>query len=624
MPAASRGVPAALSLLSSLQSCSLPRQTSASGVAASVAHYARALRAAGVPTAPLPPKIVIVGTKGKGSVAAMSEASLRAAGLRTGLFTSPHLRCPGERVRLDGASLSRAAFLSAFWRAADALAPDIEVLLQRSSGGGSGSAGGSSVDASPPPPPLPGFTLLYLVALSVFAEASPPLDVAILEAGVGGRLDVVATGAPPVVVGVTRLDFDHMELLGDTLPAIAAEKGGALCAGVPAVTAPQRADALAALCASAAGVRAPLWQSDTATFAARCPGGAFPPLGLAADYQRENAALAAALCDFFMRETGRARRCPRTDAQAAAMLSALPTAAAAAPIYACSEPLPSATLRGLAAAHWPGRAQIVECDEGARPLPRNDDAGAGGGAAMRLLLDGAHTEASMAAAVRWVREVMVAAAAPEPPPPAPRLALIFACGTDKAAAAMLLALSTLPFARVYITNVPAGLTPPRRPQPPSAAELLARHSTQPREAAGSAAAAAGEPACATEGGNTVNRAAAAADGVASLAWPYTLADLWRSVHSPAWLLERQQLARELGGGGGGSAPPLSSSPPETVVCTSAAGALADLAARPLSGRAGLGGATLVSPHSNTPCCVLVTGSLYLIGDVMAHLDLPPG
>jgi folylpolyglutamate synthase len=139
--------------------------------------------------------IHIAGTKGKGSTACMTESILRAHGLRTGLFTSPHLVSLLERFRLNGRPVSEAMFLEHFWRVVDSL------------GGKEG---------------LPGFfQLLTLVALEMFSAKE--VDVLILEVGMGGRLDPTNVVPCPVVCGVTRLDYDHVEVLGGTMRQIGQE-----------------------------------------------------------------------------------------------------------------------------------------------------------------------------------------------------------------------------------------------------------------------------------------------------------------------------------------------------------------------------------------------------------------
>ena len=243
----------------------------------------------------LPPVIHIAGTKGKGSTAAMCESILRTGGLRTGLFTSPHLISVRERFRLDGAPVSEELYLRYFWQTWDGLAE----------------AGGRG-DPSPDLPSMPGFFhFLTLLAFQIFRGER--VDVAVMEVGMGGRLDATNVVAAPVVCGVTTLDFDHMDVLGHTLPLIAAEKGGIFKRGVPAVTVPQRDDALGALRRVAEEAGAPLLLADVESLDARRGGGGGGSscsssrieLGLDGSFQRTNAALAVALSEIFMWRQGR-------------------------------------------------------------------------------------------------------------------------------------------------------------------------------------------------------------------------------------------------------------------------------------------------------------------------------
>ncbi len=149
------------------------------------------------------------GTNGKGSVSAMIAACLRAAGQRTGLFTSPHLHRYVERVRIDGRCISDA----------EACRRILE-LLEASEGWDAGESASTF------------FELTTLLALESFRDHR--CDVSVLEVGLGGRLD--ATNAvTPLVSVITRIALDHTQLLGDTLAAIAEEKAGILKRGVPAI-----------------------------------------------------------------------------------------------------------------------------------------------------------------------------------------------------------------------------------------------------------------------------------------------------------------------------------------------------------------------------------------------------
>jgi dihydrofolate synthase / folylpolyglutamate synthase len=160
------------------------------------------------------PVIHVAGTNGKTSTARMTETLLRTRGLRTGLFTSPHLSSIRERIAVDGEPLSEEAFAAAY----DDVAPYLAL-----------------VDESQPVA-LSFFEVLAAMAFAAFADA--PVDVAVIEVGIGGTWDAtnIADGAVAVV---TPVAIDHTQYLGDTIEEIAAEKAGIIKAGAVAVIAQQ-------------------------------------------------------------------------------------------------------------------------------------------------------------------------------------------------------------------------------------------------------------------------------------------------------------------------------------------------------------------------------------------------
>ena len=172
--------------------------------------------------------IHVAGTNGKGSTCAMIESGLRAAGARTGLFTSPHLHAPTERIRLDGQPVSPERFTQAF----DCVHAAAESLLES-----------GAIDLHPTY-----FETVTAMAFVIFAEDN--VDRAVLEVGLGGRLDATNV-VQPELCAITPVDFDHEAFLGKSLSAIAAEKAGILKHGVPAVIAPQRPEAAQTLRARA-------------------------------------------------------------------------------------------------------------------------------------------------------------------------------------------------------------------------------------------------------------------------------------------------------------------------------------------------------------------------------------
>jgi dihydrofolate synthase/folylpolyglutamate synthase len=180
----------------------------------------------------------VAGTNGKGSTCAMIEAGLRAAGLRTGLFTSPHLAEPTERIRIDGRPISDAQFTEAFNR----VHACVEHLL---------TAGAIDLHTTY-------FETVTAMAMLVFAEERT--DTVVLEVGLGGRLDATNVVTPRLCV-ITPIDFDHEALLGRSLEAIAGEKAGILKPGVPAVFARQRPEAAAVLEGRAAELGIAVWRT---------------------------------------------------------------------------------------------------------------------------------------------------------------------------------------------------------------------------------------------------------------------------------------------------------------------------------------------------------------------------
>jgi dihydrofolate synthase/folylpolyglutamate synthase len=293
--------------------------------------------------------IHIAGTKGKGSTAAMVAFALRAAGLHVGLYTSPHLIDVRERIRVltpddpDG-RISQAAFVAA----AEGMRPAIDSL-----------------------PGLTWFEIMTALAFLHFAQAGA--DVAVVEVGLGGRLDATNVLRPLVSV-ITRVSYDHMALLGNSLGAIAGEKGGIIKPGIPVVSAPQQPEALTRLAAIAAAQGASLTVvgRDIAYEILRqaplrlrlrdhvAPGSPLDGLALnvplAGFHQAENAAVAAAALRLAM--------------------PGLPMLKA------------NAIVAGIGQTIWPGRFQLLRAPDAAGP---------------GLVLDGAHNGESaerLAATVR--------------------------------------------------------------------------------------------------------------------------------------------------------------------------------------------------------------------------------
>jgi dihydrofolate synthase/folylpolyglutamate synthase len=159
----------------------------------------------------------VAGTNGKGSTCAMIESALRASGRRTGLFISPHLNEPTERISISGRPTSAEQFTGAFNR----VHATAEKLLDA-----------GVIDLHPTY-----FETVTTMGFLIFAEAAT--DVVVLEVGLGGRLDATNVVHPELCV-ITQIDFDHEKFLGISLEAIAGEKAGILKPGVPAVFSRQR------------------------------------------------------------------------------------------------------------------------------------------------------------------------------------------------------------------------------------------------------------------------------------------------------------------------------------------------------------------------------------------------
>jgi dihydrofolate synthase / folylpolyglutamate synthase len=161
------------------------------------------------------PSLLIAGTNGKGSVAAYCDAALRASGLRTGRYTSPHLVRVNERIAVDGRDITDRDFAIAVRAVRDAA----ERLVRR-----------GVLRAHP--------TFFEVLTAAAFAHfRRRRVDVAVLEVGLGGRLDATNV-ADPVASAIVSLDFDHEVYLGRTLGAIAGEKAGVLRKGRPTVVGP--------------------------------------------------------------------------------------------------------------------------------------------------------------------------------------------------------------------------------------------------------------------------------------------------------------------------------------------------------------------------------------------------
>src|SRR5712692_7654895 len=250
--------------------------------------------------------IHIAGTKGKGSVAAMLDSCLRAAGYRCGLYTKPHLVNLTERTRINGAEQPARQMLEYIER--------LRAIFDRA-----GLA-------------LTFFEFTVALMFLYFAEAG--VDVAVIETGLGGRLDSTNVVQPLLSV-ITPIGFDHMDRLGYTIPAIAAEKGGIIKAGVPVVIGARDPEARITLTSIAAQRQSAAFMVGREfSYHSHAPAHRFDYHGLALDLDNVEIALAGP----FQHENG---------AIAIAALEGL-----RAQGWTIGE---NAIRRGLAEVLWPGR-----------------------------------------------------------------------------------------------------------------------------------------------------------------------------------------------------------------------------------------------------------------------------
>lgn len=176
------------------------------------------------------PSIHIAGTKGKGSVAAMCESVLMAAGYKTGLYTSPHLHDYAERIQINGSPIPHDDLI----RLVEENKPVFESIAE-----------------------LTTFEITTSLGFLYFQKQN--VEAAVLEVGLGGRLDATNVVLPSVTV-ITSLSYDHTALLGNTLAEIAGEKAGIIKPGIPVVVSPQEQEAIEVIKRIAAERSAPLIQ----------------------------------------------------------------------------------------------------------------------------------------------------------------------------------------------------------------------------------------------------------------------------------------------------------------------------------------------------------------------------
>jgi dihydrofolate synthase/folylpolyglutamate synthase len=247
----------------------------------------------------------IAGTNGKGSVTAMVDTALRAAGHRAARYTSPHLERLEERFVIDGREIAPAAL--------EASAARVRDVVERMVADG-------RLEALPT-----FFECTTAVAFDLFREAA--VEVAVLEVGLGGRLDATNV-VMPIATAIVSIDFDHQAQLGDTIESIAFEKAGIIKPGVPCIVGSMPRQALQVIAGVAAERSAPLVRGgDDPDLSARV---AALPLSLAGAHQRANAAVALRLLEVIDADARHGIRVDRGAREA-----------------------------GLATARWPGRLETI-------------------------------------------------------------------------------------------------------------------------------------------------------------------------------------------------------------------------------------------------------------------------
>ncbi|MDO5738965.1 MAG: folylpolyglutamate synthase/dihydrofolate synthase family protein [Ornithinimicrobium sp.] len=244
------------------------------------------------------PMVHLTGTNGKTSTARMVERLLRELGLRTGRFTSPHLHDMRERIALDGEPVSIESFLAAY----DDVLPFIEMVDAES----------MAQDEPRRQVRMTYFEVVVALAYAAFADA--PVDVAVVEVGLGGVWDATSVADGTVAV-VTPISLDHTRLLGSTIQEIATEKAGIIKEGSIAIVGVQEGEAMEVLIARADGVGADLKAEGLSfgvlTREVAVGGQQLSVRGLASDYsdlflplfgahQAHNAAMAVAAVEAFV------------------------------------------------------------------------------------------------------------------------------------------------------------------------------------------------------------------------------------------------------------------------------------------------------------------------------------
>lgn len=353
------------------------------------------------------PAVHIAGTNGKGSTAAMTASIARAAGLRVGLYTSPHLISVTERIRAGEDEIAEENFA----RLATAVREAGERLV--------------ADQVLPAPPTF--FEQMTMIAFLYFAERE--VDLAVLEVGLGGRLDATNI-CEPVVTAITPVGFDHQQYLGDTLTSIAGEKAGIVKPGVPVIIAPQEVEAMKAIVARCQELNAPMIETSK-PFEVEAAAGA-------ENIGRYRFRYRTSVGEYDARLNLRGRH---------QITNALVAIHIAEQLRIAGFDIPSpAIVEGLGKAEWPGRLEMIRVSPSQAPL------------LPPVLLDGAHNVAG----ARALRDFLDEHFSDVP------ITVIFGAMADKAIAEM--AEIIFPAARQIILTKIANV---RAAEPSAMAEAIA-------------------------------------------------------------------------------------------------------------------------------------------------------
>ena len=348
----------AIQTLNTLQSnatkLEINRKLSKSNLAAKLEDMREIIQRCGIPMHQVDslPVIHVSGTQGKGSTCAMIESILRAQGLKTGFFSSPHLIEVRERIRLNGEPLSLSAFTSHFWSCYNRLLRTMD-----------------EYDGQMPFY----FSFLTLMSLDVFISERP--DVCIMEVGIGGEFDCTNIFKSPQVCGVTSLGHDHTELLGESIEEIAWNKAGIFKSGTPCYV-QYHSPSVHQVYLERAKERN---VKELYLIPALSPYGLprLPKLSLQGEFQYKNAALAIQIANKFLslRDSPQPGTAPPLLQECGLLTGSLS---------------PDAE-EGLMSTSWAGRAQIVEkCVPNLKRVV--------------FYLDGAHTPEALECAIDWFQQ----------------------------------------------------------------------------------------------------------------------------------------------------------------------------------------------------------------------------